>query len=460
MPTTRELAKHFATNKFENIDDETIRRTKRKFLDTIGVMIAGSQDEDCKLALKYLSDRGGAETATVVVSGAKLPASSAAFVNSLQARAFDFGPVDVNLTDGGFKAAHLYECLAPATLAACQATSEPPTGKEVLCALATADDFGARVVEATSTGPEDGYDGSGIVSGMVAATAAGMLYKLDEDAFVNALGLMANSLSGSMAVVDESSAAFKYPVANASQNAIFTVELAKAGYGCVKDPIFTSKGYFDIYGGRYNLDHFMDGFGTTYQGTVVIKPWPACRITHPAIEATLRAVDNKPIEDVDAIESINIWLSPKGPDFVMAPFDFGETNRYYGLFNDRYPVAMAILCGELRPEQHAAEYKLDPRLEHLLGCQTYALDETFPEKTCAKCVIKMKDGSELVGEVPSIALGHFDRSPLSDDQIMDKFLHNAAYGGMPEEQALKIADFILHLDEKESMDELFELIKL
>ena len=69
---------------------------------------------------------------------------------------------------------------------------------------------------------------------MGATAIAGRLLGLNEKQLRNAFGLVLSQLSGSAQNISESTTAFKLPLGLAARNAIFSAELAAAGWTAPK----------------------------------------------------------------------------------------------------------------------------------------------------------------------------------------------------------------------------------
>ena len=71
-------------------------------------------------------------------------------------------------------------------------------------------------------------------------------------------------------------------------------------------------------------------------------------------------------------------------------------------------------------------------------------DSGFPKHYSGEVIVRLKDGCE-VRHRESINRGSADR-PLSNAEVVDKFLQNAAYA-VSQERALRIRDAVLGLDD-------------
>src|SRR5688572_28523964 len=88
-----DLAEAVATTPFSAMSSADIDATQRRVLDTLACLLGGSAEPPFGELLRLYTQQGGAPEATVMVHGARLPATSALVVNSGMARALDLDDV-------------------------------------------------------------------------------------------------------------------------------------------------------------------------------------------------------------------------------------------------------------------------------------------------------------------------------------------------------------------------------
>lgn len=452
MNTSETFVNHFVNTGFDDLDSITVKRAKYRLLDSFGVALAGAKSIGIDAVRDVLVRMGGSKEATVLGFGDILPVAHAAMLNALMMRSFDFDTVMNIALDGEVYPSHLGACSVPALIASAEFRKK--SGKEVIAAQVLGDDFGARLTVCSGYAPTGLFDNTGTSSGMAAVVAAAKLYDLDETQFLNALGLMLNMISGSTINVMQACMTFKFPMANAARNAIFAAEFAKGGYQAMRDPVMDPKGYFAMFGGDYHTDALLDELGNTYLSDAVVKPWPGCRETHMGVNAVLEATGGKPI-DPDNIESFVVYLDKETPSFLNAEFPFGDTNQVRGAFSGRFTAASAALNGYLRPESYLPDAMADPRLGKMLDAMRVEIDENLDSLWRSRAVIELKDGTRYESDV-DYTLGDFDRSPLSEDAIINKFHSNVEYSGLiSRDKADEAIALLLDIEKLENLDRVF-----
>ena len=82
-PIQKHLAEFIANCDMSRIDEKFKADARLRVLDWLGCAIAGAHYPQMKIAGKLAASEGGAEEATAIGVGAKIPAKSAAFMNGI-----------------------------------------------------------------------------------------------------------------------------------------------------------------------------------------------------------------------------------------------------------------------------------------------------------------------------------------------------------------------------------------
>ena len=87
---TEALSAFIVETGFDDLPERAVERAKHHILDSLGVMLAGSQHPLSRKVMRYAASLGGEPQATVIGSGCKTSASQAAFVNATMGHVLDF----------------------------------------------------------------------------------------------------------------------------------------------------------------------------------------------------------------------------------------------------------------------------------------------------------------------------------------------------------------------------------
>ena len=280
---TRLAARFVFDTSFEEIPPPVVHRAKLCVMDTLGAMLAGLDTGASGIARRVVEAKGGREEASVFGSEAKAPASEAAFANCFAANILD-------VEEGHHVGGHSAAVVVPAALAVAEAVGA--TGRGFLEAVVVAYEVSLRAiniltgsyrhgpdaVNLPSTGQPYHSTGTGACYG--AAAAAAKLLRCDAAQTENAL-----SLAGlyAPATRPQQPAVFgameKESIDWAGKTGIEAAVLAKQGFT-------GSTAVFDNQD-THEANDFTRSLGTRFEIlNSYFKPYPACRYTHSAIEAT------------------------------------------------------------------------------------------------------------------------------------------------------------------------------
>jgi 2-methylcitrate dehydratase PrpD len=454
MSITDKLVKNVVQTRFESLDKECIGKAKLRILDAIGCAIAGANAPGCQMLLDLVRKWGGTGESTVIAHGGKAPAHNVAMMNSLMTRSFDFEPVEAE-GEGKSSPAHISGTTVPVTLAV--AEQQAASGKDFITALVIGDDLACRLGVASGFDFNLGWDNTGTINMFGATAIASKLLRLNEKQVMNAFGIALNQLAGTMAGVFDKTMAFKLPIALASRDGIFAAELAKQGFGGVKEPFLGPRGYFALYCRNSNVEDLAKDIGKRFYADRVIKPYAACRATHPAIDCALEIARNNDIK-VEDIEQIIVHVTPGTlTGFVGQPFAIGETPQVDGAFSIRYTVATALLRKGVKPEYYTAECIHDPKIKILIDQIRLVGDIPQEKAPTTEIQVKTQDGHIFVAHT-NFPQGDFRKTPLAVEEIKAKYRSNIAFSQTVSEENSENALGII--ERLEDLDDAGNLIKL
>ena len=183
MNVTREYSKFAINTHFDDLPEEAIDRFKIRLLDSIGVIAASMHAGGIDECVDLFGGIGGAEEATILFHGVRLPADKASLVNSMMARSFDYEPVGGEFVDGTAGAAHISGSSIPCMLAVGELIHA--SGKDAIAATVLGDDLATRLQQGTGFAFDKGWDNTGTFNGLGCTVLAAKLLGLDEDQCVN-----------------------------------------------------------------------------------------------------------------------------------------------------------------------------------------------------------------------------------------------------------------------------------
>lgn len=450
------IVNHLSQADYSSIPAEQIRRAKTRLLDSLGLIAAGVRATGSKQAVDMISAIGGRSESPVLTTAFRVPAMHAAFINALLMRSYDFEPVGAARDDGTQIPSHI----TGTTVAVGLAVGERQNcrGTDLLAAIIYGDDLAARLGHATGFDVYGGGDNTGTINVMGGVATAGILMKQTPQSLRNGLGLAMNQASGTIDNIYAKSLAFKVPIALSAKNAIFSADLAAIGFDGPIDPIGGQFGFLNQWSETPDTALLTQGLGEEFYADAVIKPWPTCRASQAAVDATLQLVKEHNILP-EQVEQVSVHVNPRTKaGFVGQDFTLDGNPEVAGAFSIQFAVATAVMCGDVGLEHMNETHMLDPAM-----CRMYdktQLIDSLPnsEQRTAEVEIRLQNGEKHSQRVEHV-LGDMHFAPLLDEQIENKFRKNIAWNqSLPDSTADKLLEVINELEHVDDIGEISRLL--
>lgn len=419
------IARMAATLHYADLDAATVQAAKLRVLDVLGCALGGSRATGCEALVQVSAQAGGAAQSTVAAArGLKLPAGTAAMVNAVLARSFDYEVMGV-LIEGRLIPSHHAATTVMVALALCESLGLG--GRELITALVIGDDVAARALAASGLDFGQGWDGSATYTALGAAATAGHLLGLTPLQMRHAMGLAVDQIGGTIQSLWDGATHFKLGQGTAARNAVFAAQLAQAGWTGMADPLLGRFGFYAQYtAGCTEPAILTRDLGRRFWAEAYFKPYPACMATHVCIEAARAAVQGgRP--DAPRIAQVTVRLpAPSLRNFCAKPYEPRLTPHVDAIFSYPHMVARVLLDGHVAQPHYAVDHLHDEALVSL--ARRIRLEPMAPGGTGAEVEVLLDDGKRLTGSATAPS-----RSPLvqpaSVAEIEDKFRRQVAFSG-------------------------------
>ena len=307
------LAAFVVGTHYESIPQHTRDMAKRCLLDGLGVSLAATGLAPvCRPFVEYAVEQGGRPESTVFATGARVPASMAAFANGALAHALDF-------EDAHDRALlHPNAPTLPAVLAVCEAFA-PIEGKELIAALTLGCDVACRIGLALRVPLDEyGWYPPPIIAAFGTTAAVGRLLKLSESQLIDAFSLtLCQATCSAELKFSPHSDIRAIRDAFPAQIGVTSALLARKGVRGFDRPFEGRAGFFALYArGAYEPEVVTRALGERFEiDDIAFKPWPSCRGTHVYIESAAQLVrehriDPRDVTDVRLVGSrLNLMLA-------------------------------------------------------------------------------------------------------------------------------------------------------
>jgi 2-methylcitrate dehydratase PrpD len=199
--------------------------------------------------------------------------------------------------------------------------------------------------------------------------------------------------------------------------------------------------------GKFDAGRALAHLGSEFEiDRLSFKPYPTCRLTHPAISAALR-LHAELGAAVKEIERIELVIGPQAHDVVAraTPARRNPHTRVAAQFSVHWAVAATLAHGELTPRQLLEEIPPSPRVAALIARIACTADTSAAQRDVGGCTLRAHGafGTREVRE--DHAKGHPD-NPLSAIELRAKFNANVRHAGLESAAADELASAISNID--------------
>ena len=335
MGLTAELCEKIVATRWEDLNEEAIRRTRRIILDGIAVAVAGTiQEEAPEVLATHVKALGGHPDSTVINFGFKTSPVHAAYVNGASMHVLDFEPM-------WQPANHQVSTTLPAVLAISELRGS--NGREGLTAMIKGIEIMGWVREASrqSDIKTVRFHPPGLVGPLGSAVAASHLLNLEATKLRCAIGIVASRVGSILANVGTMSKSIN--CGHAVGEGVDAALLAERGFTANPDVIEHPRGYVASYfDERFKIDELLN-YGPPFRVTepgYAIKMFPSQFGTHFVITAGLELREK--IGDPSRIRRVKLTTPMMA--YIDRPY---PEDGLDGKFSWQYTTACALLDGKV-----------------------------------------------------------------------------------------------------------------
>jgi len=446
---TQRLAEFVADTPSDGTPPEAREQARRAFLDTLGVIIAGTREDCSRITADLARDQGGAKEAFVFGHAFRAPAAEAALVNGTSAHALDFDDVSVSMTG------HPSVPLIPAVLALGEKLGSG--GRDVIDAFVLGFEVECKLGRLIGAPHYAlGWHPTSTFGALGATAACARLLRLDAGRTQMALGIAASLASG----VRQNFGSMTKPLHAgwAARNGIVAATLAGRGLTADAEALEGPGGFLRAASGAAEFDaaslgHLGDPWEIVSPG-IGVKLYPCCYFTHSAIDAALQLWPSI-AGQVDAVESIAVSVSP---GTMMVLRKSLPSTGLEGKFSMEYCVAAALADGAVTLGTFTDEAVARPHVTHLMARLKVTEDRPPANVSVGGTAVVHAQLDGRTVESPIVAIPRGDpRNPLSWDELCAKFRDcSSTLLGLDEiEAAIRLID---NLDDIQDAGELSRLV--
>jgi 2-methylcitrate dehydratase PrpD len=442
------LAQYIAGFDLKAVPRDVLRIARISFIDTVGVMLAGSQEQISSIACDMVKAEASAPAATIVGQSLRASPQLAALANGIAGHAMDY--------DFTYISGQSVSAVIPAILPVAETVGASPA--ECLAAFIIGCEVSGRIVRSNfNASLLGGWHTTGMVGVIAAAAACARLMKVPVEAIPNVLGITTSLASG----VSANFGTMTKPLhaGNAARNAVTAAQLGSRGFTALPAAFEHHSGYFADFGRGLDVSYeSFEDLGSKYaldDPGPRLKAYPCGGLTHSSIEAALalREKLGARVADISAIHCA-VTKNAGGRAGTQWPSSVEGAK-----FSVSYLVAYSLIHGAPRLPAFTEEALKDGGVKTLAAKVTASVDPALgPGTNVSPAIVKitLKDGQ--VFEQRRDQVTGTKEVPMTQAQVEEKFM-DCALHAVTADNARKILAILNALPEQSSFDSLWPLLR-
>ena len=422
--TTDALTAFITTTTLASMPADVVAQAKRCLVDGFGVILAGSTVKGSAIVRDYVRTVGARKEATAVGTGGFMTsASHAALINAANGHAMDYDDTQLSTTPDRTFGLLTHPTVPALAAALAVAERRHASGAGFLEAFLVGFEVECKIAEAIDPDHYNhGFHSTGTIGTFGAAAAAAKLMRLPP-AQVRHMLTIASSMSSGIRV-NFGSMTKPLHSARAAENGIVAAELASRGFTGGDDGLDGQWGFFQVFGGGVDLDRLIPVLGKPY--TMVnpgssFKPYPCGSLSHPTMDAMLKAVTDHDIKP-DQIKAVRVRAGSN----VLDPLRYKiATNELEAKFCLPFLMASLLIRRKAGVREFTDEFVASAPVQQMMPRVTNVFDPAIEargfDKIRSSVEIDLIDGRAIVQAADERYRGGPDK-PFTRAELHDKFV--------------------------------------
>ena len=441
------IISYICKNTFDDLSQDVILSAKEVLSDSLGVIAAGSREEEVKGLISRIVRPGDPQVATLIGAGLRTESLKAGLINGTAGTFLE-------LDEGNqFARGHPGIHIVPAVLAV--AEEKRLSGKEVLNALVLGYEVGARIGIACKIRMSMHPHGTWGTVG--AAVAVGKLLGYNERAMKEIINVSSSlSLSTSRKTMLEGGTVRNVYSGVSGLMGILAWHLVESGFTGERDGLSTVFG--SVVSETFVLEKMTEKLGERFEiARNYFKRHACCRYNHATLDAINTITAKLPegriqSEDIAKVEVMTYSLAAQ-------LCDQNPRNMLAGKFSIPFAVATSIVHGDTGISSFNEQAVNDPNIRALAQrvevVEAPELTAMMPARRPSRVRITLKDGRELDAE-SFVNKGDLE-DPYTAEELQEKYygLTDPVWG---HETAEKVHAKVMALEDVGDINEMTALM--
>jgi 2-methylcitrate dehydratase PrpD len=448
MSVTAGVAEFISHAGLSNVPSSVCHLAKRSIVDGIGLAIAGSRAQGSRLLREHVASAGCSGEASVLGTALTAPNRFAAFLNGAAIHADDYDDTQLAVSPDRVYGllTHPTAPVLPAVLAI--AETDQRSGADLLLSYLVGVEVATKVSESIKPRHyEEGFHSTATAGAIGAAAGVAKLLALDAEKTAVALAIAASQAGG----LRENFGTMTKPfhAGRAAESGVIAGDLARRGFTAAPNILEAPRGFFRAAGGGYDPDLIDGQLGRpwTFESPgVSIKPHPSGSLTHPAMWAMAQLISEHGIV-AGRVQAVRVGTNRHMPNALIHHRPQTELEAKFSM---EFCMAILLLDGRAGLSEFTDAVVRRPDVQEMVSRISLEVDseaEAAGSHTMTSIVsVQMDDGRRLTARA-QYGKGS-PENPMSDDELVRKFLECAAWGGLAEESAIELSKRLLAVEDE------------
>ncbi len=399
------------------IPPEVLHHAKRCLVDWFAATLPGGVLPPATLMTKALVARDRTGEASLVPSGLRTNARTAALINGVASHTVEFDDI---YREG------LYHPGVPVVSAAlAMAEASGVSGERLLRGIIAGYEVSNRIARVMVPAHYEFWHTTGTVGHFGAAVAASVVLQLDEGQTAHALAGVGSMAAGLQQALRGEAMTKPLHAGRAAEGGVVSAQMAGAGVTNALDMLEGERGFGQAMGRDPDWSQALVGLGSEWTITrTTQKNHAACGHVHAAVDAVI-ALSCEHGLTADNVEAIRIGSYQKAKEICGNP---EPQTAFEAKFSMPYCLAAALVWGRVRLAAFDSTALADPTVREVMQRIAHTVDDEceagFPGQRSAKVEIDTTEG-RTVSHFSPTRKGDPDY-PLSDEELNEKYTELAA----------------------------------
>jgi 2-methylcitrate dehydratase PrpD len=428
-------------------------KAKLVFLDTLGVALASSTMDFGGMVVNVAKKLGGSAHSRLIGTPVKVAAANAVIANGTLAHGLDY--------DDTLEEAIVHTGCVAATTALAVGEEIGASGKAVLEAAIAGTEVMCKVgLVAPGKFHARGFHPTALCSTFGAAAAAGKLYGLEFQQWVDAFGLCGSQSSGIIEYLADGTWTKRLHPGWSAHGGVIATLLAREGFRGPAKVFEGTHGFYHCFdgAGEYRFEKLLE-LGKEWEiPRLAFKSYPCGSISHPYMDCALK-LKQKYDPAPEKIAEV-VCRTAEGPVHrLWEPLADKQlpVSSYGAKFSLPYSIAVMLVRGRAGLGEFTDEAIHDPAVLKLAAKVRYVVDPSidYPRHFSGHVKIFLDGGTLLEENQPHPRGGYED--PLPPEEIAEKFRANAGLA-LSADRVAAILDSVRRLEQLSSIGALCDLL--